>query len=86
MAFSSNFCYSKLNYFRIPFNNVSLGHSHSIVKNSLQFASVCRSLLQFAPFTSSLKNCRESMGSNSGHGFRGGFVGHGGSRRSPADG
>ena len=42
------------------------------------------SLFQFAPFASSLKNCREFMGSNLGHGFRGGagrFVGHAGSRR-----
>ena len=38
-------------------------------KNSLQFVPVCRSLLQFVPFASSLKNCRESMGSNLGHGI-----------------
>ena len=44
-------------------------YSHSIVKNCLQFVSVCRSLLQFVPFTPSLKNCRESMGSNLGHGI-----------------
>lgn len=46
-------------------------YSHSIVKNYLQFVPVCRSLLQFVPFTSSLKICRESMGSNLGHGFSG---------------
>ena len=46
-------------------------YSHSIVKNYLQFVPVCRSLLQFVPFTSSLKICRESMGSNMGHGFSG---------------
>lgn len=46
-------------------------YSHSIVKNSLQFVPVCRSLLQFVLFTSSLKNCRESMGSYLGHGFSG---------------
>lgn len=46
-------------------------YSHSIVKNSLQFVPVCRSLLQFVPFTSSLKNRHESMGSNLGHGFSG---------------
>ena len=44
-------------------------YSHSIVKNCLQFVPVCRSLLQFVLFTPSLKNCRESMGSNLGHGF-----------------
>ena len=58
-------------------------YSHSIVRNYLQFVPVCRSLPQFVPFTSSLKNCRESMVSNLGHGFRviqGVFVGHGGSR------
>lgn len=46
-------------------------YSHSIVKNSLQFVPVCRSLSQFVLFTPSLKNCRESMGSNLGHGFSG---------------
>ena len=30
-------------------------YSHSIVKNYLQFAAVCRSLLQFVLFTPSLK-------------------------------
>ena len=43
----------------------------SIVKYYLQFAPVCSSLLQFVLFTPSLKNCRESMGSNMGHGFSG---------------
>lgn len=47
-------------------------YSHSIVRNYLQFVPVCRSLLQFVLFTSSLKICRKSMGSNLGHGFRGG--------------
>lgn len=59
-------------------------YSHSIVRNYLQFVPVCRSLLQFVLFTPSLKKCRESMGSNLGHGFRvirGDFVGHGGSRK-----
>ena len=46
-------------------------YSHSIVKNYLQFVPVCRSLLQFVLFTPSLKKCRESMGSNLGHGFSG---------------
>lgn len=46
-------------------------YSHSIVRNYLQFVPVCRSLLQFVPFASSLKNCRESIGSNLGHGFSG---------------
>lgn len=53
-------------------SEASSRYSRSIVKNSLWFVSVCRSLLQFVPFASSLKNCRESMGSNLGHGFRGG--------------
>ena len=43
-----------------------------MVKNYLQFAPVCRSLPYFVLLTSSLKICRESMGSNLGHGFRGG--------------
>ena len=47
-------------------------YSHSMVKNCLQFVPVCCSLSQFVPFASSLKNGRESMGSNLGHGFRGG--------------
>ena len=46
-------------------------YSHSIVRNYLQFVPVCRSLLQFVLFTPSLKKCRESMGSNLGHGFSG---------------
>lgn len=50
---------------------LDINYSHSIVKNSLQFVPVCRSLLQFVPFTSSLKNRHESMGSNLGHGFSG---------------
>lgn len=45
-------------------------YSHSIVKNSLQFDPVCRSLSQFVLFTPSLKNCRKSIGSNLGHGFQ----------------
>lgn len=53
-----------------PYDNV-LFYSHSIVKNYLQFVPVCRSLLQFVLFTPSLKKCRESMGSNLGHGFSG---------------
>ena len=53
-------------------SEASSRYSHSIVKNSLQFVPVCRSLLQLVLFTPSLKNCRESMGSNLGHGFRGG--------------
>lgn len=44
-------------------------YSHSIVRNSLQFVPVCRSLLQYVLFALSLKKCRESMGSNLGHGF-----------------
>lgn len=48
-----------------------LFYSHSIVENYLQFVPVCRSLLQFVPFTSSLTICRESMGPNLGHGFSG---------------
>ena len=48
------------------------GCPHSIVKSSFQFVPVCRSLLQFVLFTPSLKNRRNSMGSNLGHGFRGG--------------
>lgn len=47
-------------------------YSRSIVKSSLQFVPVCRSLFWFVLFTPSLKKCRESMGSNLGHGFRGG--------------
>lgn len=46
-------------------------YSHSIVRNYLQFVPVCRSLLQFALFTPTLKICRESMESNLGHGFSG---------------
>ena len=46
-------------------------YSHSIVKKSLQFVPVCRSLLQFVQITPSLQNCRKSMGSNLGHGFSG---------------
>lgn len=46
--------------------------SHSIVQNYLQFVPVSCSLLQFAPFAFSLKKCRESMGSNLGHGSQGG--------------
>ena len=45
--------------------------SHSMVKNCLQFVPVCRSLFQSILFTLSLKNARESMGSNLGHGFSG---------------
>lgn len=44
-------------------------YSHSIVRNSLQFVPVCRSLPQFVQIIISLKNCRKSMGSNMGHGF-----------------
>lgn len=44
-------------------------YSHAIVKISLQFVPVCRSLFQFVPFAPSLKKRRESMGSNQGHGF-----------------
>ena len=47
-------------------------YSHSMVKSSLQFVPVCRSLFQFVPFVFSLKKCRESMGSNLGHGSQGG--------------
>lgn len=50
---------------------LDISYSHSIVKNYLQFVPVCRSLLQFVLFTPSLKKCRESMGSNLGHGFSG---------------
>ena len=53
--------------FKKPF-----GYSHSIVRNCLQFVPVCRSLFWFVLFPPSLKNCRESMGSYLGHGFRGG--------------
>ena len=53
-----------------PHDNVR-NYSHSIVKYYLQFVPVCRSLLQFVLFTPSLKKCRESMGSNLGHGFSG---------------
>lgn len=59
-------------------------YSHSIVRNYLQFVSVCHSLLQFVLFTPGLKNCLEFMGANLGHGFsgiRGDFVGHGWSRK-----
>ena len=49
-------------------SKASSRYSHSIAKNSLQFVSVCRSLLQFVPFASSLKKCRESIGSYLGHG------------------
>lgn len=45
--------------------------SLTIVKNYLQFVPVCRSLFQFVLFTPSLKNGRNSMGSNLGHGFLG---------------
>ena len=54
-----------------PHDNVR-SYSHSIVRNYLQFVPVCRSLLQFVLFTPGLKNCRESMGSNLGHGSQGG--------------
>ena len=56
-------------------------YSHSIVKNCLQFVQFCRSLFQFDPFAPSLRKCRESMGSNLGHGFRGGAGHLRGSRR-----
>lgn len=59
-------------------------YSHSIVKYSLQFVSVCRSLPQFVPFASSLINCRESMGQIWVTVFRvirGNFTDHGGSRQ-----
>ena len=56
-------------------------YSHSIVKNYLRFAPVCRSLYQFVLLTPCLKNCRESMGPNLGHGFRGGAGRYRGSRR-----
>ena len=62
--------------------------SHPIVKNSLQFVSVCRSLSWFVPMRLSLKNARESMGSDLGHGFwviRGVFVGHAGSRQTASN-
>lgn len=49
----------------------NFSYSHSIVRNYLQFVPICRSLLQIVLFTPSLKNCRESMGSNLGHGFSG---------------
>ncbi len=49
----------------------SIRYSYSIVKSSLQFVPVCRSLFQSILFTLSLKNARESMGSNLGHGFSG---------------
>ena len=68
----------------LSFNYLVVYYSHSIVKSSLQFVLVCRSLFQFVLFTLSLKNCSESMESNLGHVFRGGaghFVGHAGSRR-----
>lgn len=50
---------------------LDINYSHSIVRKSLQFVPFCRSLLQFVLFTPSLKICRESMGSNLGHGFSG---------------
>lgn len=52
----------------------------SIVKNSLQFVPVRYSLFLFVLMWFSLKNARESMGSNLGHGFQGGVGCFGGSR------
>lgn len=46
--------------------STNIAHAHSMVKKTAS------SLLQFVPFASSLKNGRESMGSNLGHRFRGG--------------
>ena len=56
--------------FRMSLQTVRV-NSLTIVRNYLQFVPVCRSLLQFILFTSSLKICRESMGSNLGHDFSG---------------
>lgn len=60
-----------------------MGYSHSVVKSYLQSVLVCRSSSQFVLFSLSLKEWRNSMGSNLGRGFRvirGNFAGHGGSR------